>query len=128
MSVAREMTGFRPVSRVHENDRKREHGLPHAPGEVMRSMKRVTSSVITTGAGLSASVVGLAIIDERVRSEFAAIVSGHPSGTELAGAGARVGDLGFVVLQAIRDQSIEHAPLTLFALAALVLFLLMLRT
>lgn len=91
-------------------------------------MKRVTSSAITTGAGLAAIVAGLAIIDERVRSEFASIASGHASGTELAGAGARVGDLGFVMLQAVRDQSIEHAPLTLFALAALVLFVLMLRT
>ena len=91
-------------------------------------MKRVTSSVITTGAGLSAIVVGLSIIDDRVRSEFTALVTGHASGGEFVSAGERLEELGMLVLQAVRDQSIEHAPLTLFALAALVLFVLMLRT
>jgi hypothetical protein len=33
-----------------------------------------------------------------------------------------------VALQAIRDQSMEHAPLTVFAIVALVLFALMLRS
>jgi hypothetical protein len=91
-------------------------------------MTRATTSFITTGAGLSAIVVGLAVIDERVRSEVAAAISGRAGSGELVGFGERVQELGVIALQAIRDQSIEHAPLTLFALAALVLFVLMLRT
>jgi hypothetical protein len=91
-------------------------------------MRRVTSSFITTGAGICAIVVGLVVIDERVRSEVAALASGRVAPGELAGFGTRVQDLGFLAVQAVRDQSIEHAPLTLFALAALVLFVLMLRT
>jgi hypothetical protein len=91
-------------------------------------MRRAASGFITTGAGVCAIVVGLAVIDERVRSEVAALVAGRAGTGELAGFGARAQDLGLLAVQAVRDQSIEHAPLTLFALAALVLFVLMLRT
>jgi hypothetical protein len=91
-------------------------------------MRRATTSVITTGAGIGAIVVGLAVIDERVRSEVAALVTGRGAAGEIAGFGVRVQELGLIALQAVRDQSIEHAPLTLFALLALVLFVLMIRT
>lgn len=91
-------------------------------------MKRYASSFITTGAGICAIVVGLAVIDERVRSEVTALVSGRAGTVEIAGFTGRVQELGMVAMQAVRDQSIEHAPLTLFALVALVLFALMLRT
>ena len=47
---------------------------------------------------------------------------------EIAGFGGRMQELGLIAMQAVRDQSIEHAPLTLFALVALVLFTLMIRT
>jgi hypothetical protein len=90
-------------------------------------MKQATSGFVTTGAGFCAILGGLAIIDERVRSEFAAVASGHVGSGEIAGVGARVQELGYVALQAVRDQSIEHAPLTVFALVALVLFALMMR-
>jgi len=91
-------------------------------------MRRRTTSFITTAAGACAIVVGLAVIDERVRSEVAALVSGRAGSGEIAGFGGRLEELGLIAMQAVRDQSIEHAPLTLFALVALVLFALMLRT
>ena len=91
-------------------------------------MRRYASSFVTTGAGICAIVVGLAVIDERVRSEVTALVNGHGSSVEIAGFSGRVQELGMVAVQAVRDQSIEHAPLTLFALVALVLFALMLRS
>ena len=91
-------------------------------------MRRATTSFITTGAGVCAIVVGLAVIDERVRSEVASLLSGHAGAGEIAGFGGRVQELGMIAMQAVRDQSIEHAPLTLFALVALVLFSLMIRT
>ncbi|HUR33693.1 MAG TPA: hypothetical protein VM032_07845 [Vicinamibacterales bacterium] len=91
-------------------------------------MRRVTSGFITTSAGIAAIVTGLAVIDERVRGEVAALASGHARAGDIAGVGGRMQELGLVALYAVRDQSIEHAPLTLFALVALVLFVLMLRT
>jgi hypothetical protein len=91
-------------------------------------MRRATTGFITTGAGACAILVGLAIIDDRVRAEIAGLASGRAGAGELQSAGLRIRELGLVVLYAVRDQSIEHAPLTLFALAALVLFVLMLRT
>lgn len=91
-------------------------------------MRRATTTFITTGTGVCAIVVGLAVIDERVRSEVAALVSGHAGVGEIAGFGGRIQELGMIAMQAVRDQSIEHAPLTLFALVALVLFSLMIRT
>jgi hypothetical protein len=91
-------------------------------------MRRATTSFITTSSGLGAIVVGLAVIDERVRSEVGALLAGRATAGELAGFGARLQDLALIAIQAVRDQSIAHAPLTLFALAALVLFVLMMRT
>ena len=91
-------------------------------------VRRATNGFITTSAGLCAIVVGLAVIDERVRGEVASLASGHAGGGEIAGFGSRVQELGLVAVQAVRDQSIEHAPLTMFALVALVLFVLMFRT
>jgi hypothetical protein len=39
-----------------------------------------------------------------------------------------VNDVVLAALDVLRDQSLEHAPLTIFALAATVLLLFMLRT
>jgi hypothetical protein len=91
-------------------------------------MRRATRSFVTTAAGLGVLGVGLAVIDPRVREHVASLASGRGPGDELVSAGDRVRDLVYVAIDAVRDQSIEHAPLTLFALAALVLFTLMLRT
>lgn len=91
-------------------------------------MKATATSVITSGAGIGAIVAGLAIIDPRMRSEVTALVTGHGSTGEFASVGERLQALGLVAVQAVRDQSIEHAPLTLFAIVALVLFVLMFRT
>jgi hypothetical protein len=91
-------------------------------------MRRATYSFITTGAGFCAIAVGLAVIDERVRTEFSSLVTGRGSTGDIVGFGARMQDLGLIAMQAVRDQSIEHAPLTVFALVALVLFALMLRS
>ena len=47
---------------------------------------------------------------------------------EIAAIATHVEEIVLVVIQAVRDQSIEHAPLVIFALAAAVLVLFMLRT
>jgi hypothetical protein len=83
---------------------------------------------MTTAGGIGALALGLAIIDERVREHVVGLASGRGPSGELVSAGERLAELARVTLLAVREQSIEHAPLTLFALVALVLFTLMLRS
>jgi hypothetical protein len=68
---------------------------------------------------------GLVSVDERVRDRFSAVVQGNDALTPL---GDRVGDLGGALMAAIRNQSIENAPLLVFATVGGVLFLFMFRT
>ena len=67
---------------------------------------------------------GLVSVDERVRDRFAAVIHGD----SLTPWGDRVGDLGGALMSAIRNQSIENAPLLVFATVGGVLFLFMFRT
>jgi hypothetical protein len=68
---------------------------------------------------------GLVSVDERVRDRFSAVVQGNDALTPW---GDRVGDLGGALMAAIRNQSIENAPLLVFATVGGVLFLFMFRT
>ena len=68
---------------------------------------------------------GLVSIDDRVRDRFLALVHGDDALTPL---GDRVSDLGGALMTAVRNQSIENAPLLIFATAGGVLFLFMFRT
>jgi hypothetical protein len=68
---------------------------------------------------------GLVSIDERVRDRFLAVVHGDDALTPW---GDRVSDLGGALMTAVRNQSIENAPLLIFATAGGVLFLFMFRT
>lgn len=91
-------------------------------------MNRTARSIATGMGGFGLMAAGLVVIDERVREQVMAVANGgNPSG-ELLSVSARLRELGVLAFQALRHQSIEHAPLTLFALAALILFVLMLRT
>jgi hypothetical protein len=90
-------------------------------------MRRVRS-VLGAAAALFVLAAGLAIIDERVRHMFLGIIEGGAPTGEVAIAASSLEDMTILVLDAIRDQSIEHAPLTLFAIGALGLVLFMTRT
>lgn len=72
-------------------------------------------------------VLVLALVDFRVRDEISRLASGSPPSSEVRAAGEEVQNLTYIVVHAVRDQSIEHAPLTIFGVAALALVLLMLR-
>jgi hypothetical protein len=91
-------------------------------------MTRPLSGGLTSIAGICAVVVALAVIDTRVRDQVEALASGRGPSGEFLTITERLRDFGFTVLQALRDQSIEHAALTIFALGALVLLLFMMRT
>lgn len=67
-------------------------------------------------------------MDQRVRDVLTLHGgTGRPADDVLV-AGGRARDLALAVLDAVRDQSLEHAPLMIFVLAATVLMLIMLRT
>ena len=89
---------------------------------------RRAKSIIGAAAGLLVLAGGLAIIDDRVRFSFMRMIEGGPPTGEVSAAASGLEDMTSLVLNAIRDQSIEHAPLTLFAIGALVLVLFMTRT
>jgi hypothetical protein len=83
---------------------------------------------LTVIGGLCALVVGLAVVDERVRVRLAGLANAQTASGEIASAGTKLRELAEVVAVAVRDQSIDNAPLVIFGLAAMVLVLFMLRT
>jgi hypothetical protein len=70
-------------------------------------------------------IAGLVSVDDRVRGRFFDLMSG---GNGLSPWGDRVSDLGGALASAIHYQSIENAPLLIFATVGAVLFLFMLKT
>jgi|tagenome__1003787_1003787.scaffolds.fasta_scaffold20847590_2 hypothetical protein len=66
-------------------------------------------------------------MDANVRSEFSMRFLSNP-GQQLQSAGHSASALTSVIARAAHDQSIAHAPMLIFALAATVLVLFMLRT
>jgi hypothetical protein len=68
---------------------------------------------------------GLVAFDERFRDTVAGIVSG---GRGVTPWGDRVTDLGGALFSAVRYQSIENAPLLIFATVGAMLFLFMVKT
>jgi hypothetical protein len=70
-------------------------------------------------------LAGLVFVDPRVRDRFSALVSGGDAGTTVSD---RAGDLGHALVTAVRYQSIENAPLLIFATVGAVLFVFMVRT
>lgn len=89
-------------------------------------MRRAFGEALMSAGAIAILLVALVAVDSRVRDEISRRVA-KPS-VELAGAGQQVRDLTSVIAEAVRDQSLAHAPLLIFALAATVLVLLMLRT
>lgn len=69
----------------------------------------------------------LVTIDSRVREQLSG-VWGPSSAPAVATIKSRVREVASVVLSAARDHSLDNAPLMIFALAATVLVLFMLRT
>ncbi len=77
--------------------------------------------------GIFALVLGvLVVFDERVRDRFTHLVAGGGDG--ITPWGDRLSDLGGALATAIRYQSIENAPLLVFATVGAMLFLFMVKT
>jgi hypothetical protein len=80
---------------------------------------------LASAAIFGAVLLMLVSIDDRVRDRFSDLVS---SGNSLSPWGDRAGDLGGALMTAVRYQSLENAPLLVFAAAGAVLVAFMLKT
>lgn len=90
-------------------------------------MRRVLNETALSAAALGVLILALASADSRVREQIALRLSSRPSDA-VATAGRQAQDLIVVVLQAVHDQSIAHAPLVILTVAAVTLLVFMLRT
>ena len=91
-------------------------------------MRRAFGDTLISIGALATLLATLVLVDDRVREQVSMRFSGRPPASELADAGSRIGDVANVVMLALRDRGLEHGPMLIFALAAIVLVLFMLRT
>ncbi len=91
-------------------------------------MRRAIGDAVMSACGALAVVFALVMFDPRVRDQINTVFDpSHPKAA-IASLGGQLAGIATVLAAAARDQSIEHAPLVIFTLAATVLVLFMLRT
>ena len=90
--------------------------------------RRKFSGALATAGGLCALLTGLAVIDVRVRDQIARAFTSRGPTEELTTVASHLNEIALIAAQAVTDQSIEHSPMVIFALAAMVLVLFMTRT
>jgi len=88
-------------------------------------MKLGVRQSLASAAVFASVLIALISVDERVRDRFQDLLSGS---ADVGPWSARAADLGNALAGAVRHQSIENAPLLIFAGVSSVLVLFMLRT
>ena len=88
--------------------------------QIKLSVRQWALSTLVFGGVL----VALATVDPRVRDKVGGVLSGADGLTPF---GDRITDVGSVIVTAIRHQSIDNAPMMIFAVVGAVLFLFMFR-
>ena len=88
--------------------------------QIKLSLRQWMLSTLVFGGVL----IALTSVDARVRERVSDVVTG---GDSLTPWGDRVSDLGSALALAVRHQSIENAPLLIFAAVGAVLFVFMLK-
>jgi hypothetical protein len=88
-------------------------------------MRRVFGDAVISFCAVLALLLMLVSVDPRVRIQVASLWGGSGTSTSVS---KDLGEISTVLLSAIQDHSIDNAPLMIFALAATVLVLFMLRT
>ncbi|MGB2715545.1 MAG: hypothetical protein WBC51_15290 [Vicinamibacterales bacterium] len=88
-------------------------------------MNRKLRQTLGSAAVFVAILAALVSVDARVQERFTEVFAG---GDGLSPWGDRLGDLGAALIGALRHQSIENAPLLVFAAGGLVLFLFMVKS
>ena len=91
-------------------------------------MRRAFGDALISAGALTCLLLAFIVSSDRVREQVSLRFSGAHGSSELMNAGTQVRDLASVIFEAARDQSLEHAPLVIFVVAASVLVLFMLRT
>jgi hypothetical protein len=91
-------------------------------------IRRPFSGALAAAGGMVALLIGLAAIDERVRNQMTLAFARQGPTEEIADVGLQLQNMATIVAQAVRDQSIAHAPMVMFALVAMVLVLFLTRT
>lgn len=91
-------------------------------------VRRAFGEVLISIGALAALLTTLVLVDDRVREQVSMRFSAGRASDELANVGAQATSIVGVVVEAARHQSLDHAPMLIFALAATVLVLFMLRT
>jgi hypothetical protein len=76
----------------------------------------------------SAVLFALVSVDPRVRDHVSDLFSGSGGGISVGSWSSRLGELGSALWMAARHQSIDNAPLLVFATVGAVLTLFMLRS
>jgi hypothetical protein len=90
-------------------------------------MRRVFGDAMISLGAVLVLMIALVSIDPRVRDQLSGFWG--PSGTyAVANVSSQLREVSTVALSVARDQGIANAPLMIFALAATVLVLFMLRT
>lgn len=94
-------------------------------GQAARGSRR--RDLIGSIVGFLVVLGALVALDPRVGFHLKALASGGVPG-EVSDVGDKLTELGNVLLAAVRDQSLDHAPLLVFSIAAIVLVFFMVRT
>lgn len=80
-----------------------------------------------SAVGFAAVLWTLVVLDPRVAHKLSGFAFGVP-GSEFRGATDQAHALGMALLDALKDQSIDHAPLLVFTAVAILLVGFMVRT
>jgi hypothetical protein len=82
-------------------------------------------TILSVGA-LGALITTIVLMNDRVREQMSLRFSGRTVSDELHNVSVHVKEIAGVVMMAARDHGLEHGPVALFAVAAVVLVVLML--
>jgi hypothetical protein len=90
-------------------------------------VRRVFGDALISAAALVVLLVGLVAIDDRVRERVLSVIRTGEVSSSVSSVTSLAGDVAGVLVMAARDQSLDHAPLAVFVVAATALVLAMLR-
>jgi len=88
-------------------------------------LKLGVRQAIVSAAVFATVLMALVSIDDRVRDRFAQLVSGSNG---MSSWSTRLGELASALITAAKYQSIDNAPLLIFAVVGAVLVVFMVRT
>jgi hypothetical protein len=89
-------------------------------------MRRLLGDAVISLAALLLLFAVLLAVDDRIRERVSGVWA--PDSSELVGASQQFGSFVTLTYEVVKDQSIQHAPMTIFTLAAAVLVIFMVRT